>query len=341
MAKDTGRRMVPSLKFSGKNVDTLLKDYLESVSYTDVASGSADTLDIRLQDIRGKWLNEYYPKKGNTVSGKLLFKDWGGKSLFKAVICGTFTLDDIRVSLSPMTMELSCVSSPAKESFQTRERNKTWEKVTLKEVATEICKRYGLDLLWQGKDAKISKLEQSETDSSFLMSLLESYEFAMKIYRDRLVVYNITDAEAGKPVATLTPADFSDVSFTDGIYGTYTGARVSYKPANGDKEISVYVGLKGEHAKGSRILKVNESCSSEGEARRKGAAQVNKSNRGATTMSGTLFPDPDICSGVCVKLSKDFGKLAGKYFIDKVTWEAGSGTSQKVEAHKVKKKVKA
>ena len=140
----------------------------------------------------------------------------------------------------------------------------------------------------------------------------------------------------------MSQASFTDVSFTDGIYGTYTGARVSYRPPDADKDISVYVGLKGEHAKGSRILKVNESCSSEAEARRKGAAAVNKSNMQATTLSGTMYPNPSICAGTCIKLDASFGKLSGKYFVDKVSWEAGSGaTSQKIEAHKVKKKVKA
>ena len=339
--KSNGRRAAPSLTFSRKNVDVRLRDYLESVTYTDVASGGSDTLDIKLQNINGKWLTDWYPKKGNTVGGRLVFKNWrtDGKTL--SFRCGTFTLDDIKTEMRPKTMTLSCVSAPAKEGFRVRERDKTWEKVTLQQIATEICGRYGLKLKYSGAEIKIDKLEQSEADSSFLLGLCDSYGFGMKIYRGKLVIYGIIKMEKKKAVVTLSQTAFESASFTDGIYGTYTGARVSYRPPDADKDISVYVGLKDEKAKGSRVLKVNESCSSEAEARRKGAAAVNKSNMKDTTLQATIFPNPRICAGVCIRLDDTFGKLSGKYFVDKVKWELGGSTKQSIEAHKVKKKVKA
>ena len=198
-----------------------------------------------------------------------------------------------------------------------------------------------MGLLYAGGEIKIDKLEQSEADSSFLLSLCDSYGLGMKIYRNRIAIWDIISAEKGTPVATLSRAAFEDATFTDGIYGTYTGARVSYRPPDADKDISVFVGNKEEKAKGSRVLKVNESCSSEAEARRKGAAAVNKSNMKATTLTATLFPNPTVCAGACIRLDDSFGKLKGKYFVDKVSWELGSSTRQKIEAHKVKKKVKA
>ncbi len=343
MNKDLARRVATTLCFSRKNVDILLKDYLESVSYTDVASGSSDTLDITLQNIDEKWLSTWYPKKGNTVSGKLVFKNWLGDGRNKFVNCGTHTMDEISVNLSPKTMKLSCVSSPAKESFKTRERVKTWEGVSIKQVAQEICKRYKLKLKYTGANIIIDKLEQNEADSSFLMNLCDSYGFGMKIYRNRIVIYGIIKMEKKKAICKLGRTAFTDISFTDGIYGTYTGARVSYRPPDTDEDISIFIGLKEENAKGSRVLKVNESCSSEAEARRKGASAVNKSNMKATTMSGTCFPNPRICAGVCIRLDNSFGKLMGKYFIDRVTWDvSGNGaTTQRIEAHKVKKKVKS
>ena len=38
------RKAVTTLKFNGKNVDTSLKDYLESVTYEDIASGSKESI---------------------------------------------------------------------------------------------------------------------------------------------------------------------------------------------------------------------------------------------------------------------------------------------------------
>lgn len=337
---ENGRRVTQSLTFSGKKVDVILKDYLKTMTYTDVASGSSDSLSISLQNIDGKWLNAYYPKKGNTVSGSIIFKDWTSEGADKKVTCGTFTLDDIKIKMSPRTADFSCLSTPSKESFKTRERDKTWEKITIQGIAKEICGRYKLKLSYSGPTIMIQKLEQSDNDSSFLSKLCDDYGLGMKIYRRKIVIYDIVKIEKKKAVITLSQKAFTDVSFTDGLYGTYTGARVSYKSANDDKEISIYVGTKGEHAKGSRVMKVNETCDSEAEARRKGAAQVNKSNMKATTLSATMFPNPKVCAGVCIRLGDEFGKLKGKYFVDKVTWDIGnSASTQKIEAHKVKKKV--
>ena len=185
----------------------------------------------------------------------------------------------------------------------------------------------------------IDKLEQNETDSAFLMSLCDSYGFGMKIHRQMIVVYEISQIEEQSPAATLGLGDFTDVTFTDGIYGTYTGARVSYRLPDTDNDISIYLGLTPEES--GRVLKVNESCSSEAEARRKAAAAVNKSNMKATTFTGTIFPRPFLCAGTCATLESSFGALGGKYFIDKVTWTvSGKGaTTQKIEAHRVQEKV--
>ena len=46
MMMSDARKATTTLQFNGKNVDTSLKEYLESVTYADVASGSSDTLAI-------------------------------------------------------------------------------------------------------------------------------------------------------------------------------------------------------------------------------------------------------------------------------------------------------
>ena len=337
-----GRKIKTSLTFSQKNVDVYLRDCLESVSYTDVASGSSDTLSISLCNINDKWINAWYPQKGNTVGGKIIFTNWS-KGKDKNLQCGTFTLDDIRVNFCPDRMELSCLSAPANESFKVRDRHKTWEKVTISQIASEICSRYGLTLSYSAPVIMIDKKEQSGNDSAFLSQLCDDYGLGMKIYRRKIVIYDMVAIEKKKAIARLDLKDFEEgISFTDGIYGTYTGARISYKTTDSDKEISVYVGNRAETAKGSRVMNISETCGSEADARRKAAAKVNKSNMSATTFSGSIFPNPKICAGVTIRLGKEFGKLSGKYFVDKVSWSVGeSATKQSIEAHKVKKKVNA
>lgn len=71
MMMSDARKATTTLQFNGKNVDTSLKEYLESVTYTDVASGSSDTLAISLQNIDEKWMKGWYPKKGDVVKGNI------------------------------------------------------------------------------------------------------------------------------------------------------------------------------------------------------------------------------------------------------------------------------
>lgn len=331
-----GRKVTTSFSFSGKNVDVLLKKYLESVSYTDVSSGSSDSLSITLQNIDDSWTNVHYPQKGNTVSGKLIFHDWRKQGADKKLKCGTFTMDQIRTAMIPKTMTLSCLSVPSKASFRTRDRDKVWEMITLDQIANEIAGRYGLGLKYFGPPILIGHLEQSENDSSFLFKTCEDYGFGMKVYRRKIVIFDIVQMEQKAPVMELKKKDFEDMTFTDGLYTTLTGARCNFEGG------SVFRGLKAEGAPGARDSKVSRTAATEAEAIRMAAAKVNLANRSLLTLSATLFPRPRICAGVTIRLGAEFGaKLSGKYFVDKITWDIGeSGTTQKLECHKVKKKVK-
>ncbi|MEF2753713.1 MAG: hypothetical protein U0N25_02215, partial [Agathobaculum butyriciproducens] len=141
---------------------------------------------------------------------------------------------------------------------------------------------------------------------------------------------------------TIKRADFigDDWDYTDTLEGTYTGARTSYKKGNDSKEISIYVGLVGEKAKGARTLKISEQSDSENDARYKAAAKVNLENEKATVLTGTIFARPEIVAGICVKV-KDLGKADGKYFVDEVkTKVSDSGTTQEIQLHKCQKQLK-
>lgn len=333
------RRAVPSLKFNGKNVTTKLADYLESISYEDVASGGSDVLTIQLQNIDFKWMSGWYPAKGDKVSGSVKFKNWEKDGADISCSLGAFTLDEIKFSGGPLTASFGCLSAPANESFKTRERTKTWKKVTVQQIANEVAKRYSLSLSYTAPTIKITSLEQSQkSDCTFLSDVCDTYGLSMKIYKSKIVIYDQVQQEKKKAVGKLARASFVDDSweFVDALQGVYTGARVTYKSGKkSSDEISVFSGYKAEDAKGSRVLRVNQTCDSKDEAYLKAAVEVNKSNRKATTLSGDIWPNPKYCAGVNVTIS-GMGKANGKYFIDKSTLEiTDSGTKQHLEMHKV------
>ena len=331
------RKAVPSLSFNGKSVTTTLKDYLESVSYTDVASGSSDSIDISVHNIGMKWLGAWYPKKGDKIKGSITFKDWNAAGKDLKLNCGTFVLDSIKFTGGPLAASFGALAIPASDSFKTTERTKTWKKVTVQKIATDIAKRYKLSLSYSGPSITINAIEQSEkSDSAFLYDICGKYGLSMKIYNSKIVIYDQTAQEKKKAVATLTRESFVDDSwdYSDELEGTYTGARISYKSGKDSKEISVYLGLKKEDASGSRVLKINETADDATDAYYKAAASVNKSNEKATTITGKIWPNPKVCAGVCVTIS-GMGKINGKYFVEKSTMQiTDGGTGSSIELHK-------
>ena len=54
-SEDSARRADISLEFAGVNVTKRLRPYLLSLVYTDEEDGSADDLQIRLQDRDSAW----------------------------------------------------------------------------------------------------------------------------------------------------------------------------------------------------------------------------------------------------------------------------------------------
>ena len=336
------RSVSTNLSFNGKRVNTSLADYLKSVSYTDVASGSSDSLEIVLHNITMKWLNSWYPKKGDKIKAKMSFLNWMKEGDKFSLSCGSFILDTISFTGGPLEAKFGALAIPARGSFKSTERTKTWKKTTIQNIGKEIAKRYGLKLVYDAPTIKITAIEQDKkSDSSFLYDTTKAYGLAMKVFSGKIVIFDKGTYEKKKAVTTLKREDFLDDEWTynDTLNGTYTGCRISYKNGKNNNEINVYFGLVKENSKGSRVLRINEQCDDANEAKYKGAAQVNAANEQATTITGTIFYNPKVVAGVTVNI-KGIGKADGKYFVDKVKTTVSDGaTTQDVELHKCQKRL--
>ena len=62
------RKATASVSYNGKRIDTKLAEYLQSFSYTDVASGESDSLSLNINDRDRKWIKSWFPSKGNEDS---------------------------------------------------------------------------------------------------------------------------------------------------------------------------------------------------------------------------------------------------------------------------------
>ena len=332
-----GRRAEPTLYFNGYDVSQELKPYLSSAKFTDVVSGSSDSISIDMYNAEMIWLKNWYPTKGDEIKGGVVFHDWIRDGVDERLNLGTFILDSIKFSGGPPTCSFGGLAIPQNQSFKTRQRTKTWENVTLKEIASEIAGRYGLSCIYNCKNPTIESLEQTDkTDLDFLYNTVKEYGLKMKVYNRSIVIFDMGDLEAKSPVDTIRRKDWVGDSwdYADELEGTYTGGIIKYKSDGGGDEIRVTVGNADEDSEQARVLYINKKCDSEADAIDKAKAAVNEANEQMTKLSGTIWGKPSVVSGVTVTVT-DLGHASGKYLVDKVTTEVGdSGTKQTVEMHK-------
>ena len=326
------RRAEAELTWNGTAITTDMEGYKGTVTYTDPASGEADSIDVEINDRDGLWSGDWLPQPGDTLTARIKVHDWDREGDDRELDCGVFTLDDFSFSGWPRTGSISAVSVPAERSFRATERSKTWEKATLQAIGEEIASRAGVSLVWDvdGDPPAIQTVEQSnQTDCEFFASLCEEYGLAVKVYASKIVVYDREAYKQKSAVATLGPSDLQSWSWRQTLDGTYTGGEYTYTDPTTEDEIKVTVGDM------TRPLKLNGKADGQADAERKLNAAIANANHGAVTMSARITGRPDLVASQCVEGEDMGGPISGKYFLDKVTSSVGGGYTVELEMSKV------
>lgn len=325
------RRASVDVTYEHVNIADDIKGSVKVLSYTDVASGESDVLSLSLQDRERRWMGSWAPQKGDHLSADIMFTDWDKDGDFWAIYCGSFEVDDIKMSGPPPACTISAMSIPRSTAFNEEERTKNWEEVTVKEVAEEIASRAGISLHYEAEEIAIRLMEQDkQTDCKFLYSVCEKYGLAMKVFAEKIVIFDEATYEMAAPVLNLRYEDFTSYTYNSTLEGTYTGAKIAYSDPGTSEEHIVIVG------DGSRIKEINEEADSAADAERKAIAALNNANKNDTTLSGTVKAKRELIASRCISIS-GFGVPDGIYYLDKVvTKVSGNGASQQsFEAHKV------
>ncbi len=325
------RRAELNISYEHVDISDNIADCLKSFTYNDVASGKSDSVSISVHDRERKWMGGWLPQKGDHISGTINFLDWVSDGDNWNIYCGEFEVDDVSINGPPAACSIGAVSIPRSEAFNQEEHTKNWEEVTVREVAEEIAARAGISLFYEAEEIAIQALEQDrQTDCKFLYSVCEKYGLAMKVFAEKVIIFDEARYEEAAPVTTLHFEDFSQYKYKSTLEGTYTGAKLSYTdPATGEDHVVMVGG-------GKRIKEINEEADSAADAQRKAIAALNNANKNDTTFSGTLMARKGIVASCCVDLS-GFGKPDGKYYVDEVVTKVGgnSASQQSVTMHRV------
>lgn len=369
------RRVVPLIFYDG--AETGLTERVQSIEYTDNAEGKADEISLTFAGSSADWLrmNTQIEKEHN-LEVALTFAGWDDPSKWSDYHCGNFTVDDITFSGPPSVCVVKGISLPADSDFQTVKKSKSWANVTLKQIAQEKMVEYGMtNLFYWGEEPVIEVVEQADqTDSEFLYDLCKHEGMFIKMYKVGFVIFDKKIYEAKGVKTTFRPKDIESYSWNSTLVGTYTGAVISYTntdatkntakaskavseakkaqtaannavkardpnsynvgkidPAAEGKMISVGIGT------GPRVLRINEHCENEAEARRKAAAKLNEENEKAVTIEFTTIGNCDTTLNATNNFNiAGMGRLDGKYSCTSVTHTLnGSGHKMTVRGYKI------
>ena len=305
-----------SLIYNGTEAYSELAPYLEQITYTDSVDES-DMISLELSDRDLKWRNAWIPQKGDILIPALTLEDWNYEGEKRTIQCGSFIVDDFGFSSPPAIGNINGVSSPVNTGFKETENTKTWEAATVQLIAGEIAGKYGLNLVYEAQEIAVAKIEQDKrTDSDFLKTLCEKYGLGLKVFYNRLVIWDYREYLGRTPITEIKPEMCSKWSYRSSMQGTYTGARVSYKNPKTKKMVDVLVGTE------ERLYKTNQKADSEADARLIGEAAIRNANRRESTMQLTMPPQLLLMATLTVRLN-GFGRMDGAYFIEKVTHQIG------------------
>lgn len=308
--------------------------YLRSFKYTDVASGSSDSIHMDLNDHDRHWIGGWFPKKGDRIQPTIGMHDWDEAGIGQFIRCGTFEIDDFSFEGGPLGCSIDALAIPSTSGFKATDRTYTYKNTTLKEIGQTVAKRNKLTLYYEPKTAiTIENVAQDkQPDCTFYNDLVVKYGLAMKIFNDRLVVFDEAEYEAKKPVAVLTEADFEDNwTWNTSLTGTYTGVKYQYKHTTKDKTFSVTVG------EGDRWLTCDDPSDNQTEATLIALAKLNNANKSTTTMKITMRANIRIMATDTVEI-KGLGQLDGKYFVEQVTTSVGESTKMELSLRRVEKR---
>ena len=135
---DIPRQAKISITYSGSggiNSQTL-KARIKEFTYEDPATG----------DNVASYFLKRSPAKGSKITANIHLYSWKKYGDHLIVKCGKFCCDSKEFSGWPLEGTIGATSVPEKQAFRATQRSKTSKKLTIREIASKICKKYAIKL---------------------------------------------------------------------------------------------------------------------------------------------------------------------------------------------------
>lgn len=322
------RKPVFFLEYEQKDITAHITPFVLAVTYTDHEHGKSDEIDIQIEDSEHLWKSSWYPTKGDVLTLKIGYENE------RLLPCGAFEIDEIEMSSPPDAVSLKGLGTDIKKALR-QENTKAYESKSLKQIASEIAKNHGFEIVGEIKDIKVKRITQKqERDIAFLKRIAEDYGYVFKITDGKLVFYEIEKLESADTIFVIDRKDLISFSLRDKTHELYQACSVSYHDPKGKKLITHTVKADGI-VKGD-ILKINERCENKEQAIAKAKAALSGKNGLQTEGSVTAIGNPKLVAGSNLEITGLY-TLNGKYHIksSKHTIDRSAGYKTELEVKRI------
>lgn len=321
------RRAYLDIVYEGVNISKEIAEDLMTFSHNDNAHGTADDIAITLKDREEKWINAWFPEKGDKIKVILNLENWDGDNQKESLDLGVFVVDEPSYSISPSQLSLNAISTPSNGNFTDSPVNKGWNKITLKSLFEQIASKNNLTLLFDAQSGiTIDRIDQNElSDMNFISDVCGKYGLNYKVSDTKIIIYDEKTYEKKPPILTISKHNV--ISGQLNCKPTFTGVKVTYSDPASGQNISYTFG------KTDKLFSLNQSVKSQSEAEQVAKAKLRELNREGFTAQITVVGTLKIMAATVIQL-KDFGRFDGNYFVDKVSQTLPNFTLS-IETHKV------
>ncbi|MHC1747431.1 MAG: phage late control D family protein [Cellulosilyticaceae bacterium] len=331
----TARCVKLIVKYEKKDISKDIAKYMIGCSYTDNASGTADDIDITLEDKEGLWHGAWLPRKGDLIALSFYVENWNGKKDKQMLPCGKFTIDKFDMNGPPDVVGLKGQSIPTKTDIKNTKKTKSWKRINLSKIAMDIAASAGLTCLFESKEdtyyESVNQIKQS--DISFLQNLCKKSGISLKVTNNKLVLFSQVLYEAKKPFLKLVRGKSNIISYSfsgDTTDTAYAKCTVKYMNPKNKKVLNYTYKIEGATGK---TLKINEQVKTLEEAKKLAKNRLREKNKEENTATFTLLGDIKFVAGVTVAI-EGWNAFDGKYIIQKATHNIIGGYTTDIELTK-------
>lgn len=319
---------------SASDISEDVSKYFLSLSYTDNLSGQSDDISLTLEDREQVWQSDWMPELEARLGIEIHTLNWNslteGERQYRV---GTYQIDEIECAGMPSTIQIKAVSVEADSTLRADKRNRTWNKVQIKQVASDICADNGISLFWDAEESsELDHVEQTdESDLEFLSKLTTNAGLSLKSEPDRLVIFDDAALESGSAQVTIQAPPKSMVSgynLKAKTRDTYLKAHVRYMKDKDKKVIEAE--FQDPNRTAGKTLEIDEQVENVPEAEKLAKKKLREANKDAMTASFSMQGDFSLMAGLLIQLN-GYGKFDGKYIVTKATHDIGEGYRTSIE----------